>query len=796
MSVPDQTPYIIHNANGLTTVFAFEFYIIANSDLRVAVNGTDVTSGFTVSGAGNTHGGEITFNSSPASGNEILIERKISALRLTEYQNNGDFLAETVNKDFDRIWMSNKRSEIYLDLSLQRPLTGGEYDANGFQIKNLEKPIDAGDAATKEYSDELYTDFSKKADQLTDAFNNGMYGYILIDSFQKGATLTFRNHALKDERTGEYYRWDGDWSKVKDVPANSTPESTGGMSMGAWVGVGDASAKAFFAVKSGASNIGTALGMTVEERFSLKSVMLNEYLPYNFNTTGTVDYITQIRQAINEVAAVGKMLIIPGNPFLIDIANGGSILVPSGSDIDFMTGGSLNIAPNINSGYSGLRVSGSSDVTLRSPVIYGDKLTHLADGGEAGHGIAILNGASNVRILNPEIHACWGDGIYIGQEFEHRSMVPKKIYIGNPVCSNNRRQGISIVSVDGLTIDNPRCFDTKSSDSRFPLVNGPHAGIDIEPNYFRSMLNNIRINNLIGGDNSGPLLIISLSNAAKNATSIGAEYPLDITINGMSDTSSYHGLQLLGASDALKYTGQININKVGSNKPIASGIGIRTWRNKSVPVVIDGVNITDWWSKESDIEYHFKAAIGIDRGAGSAELGGIKIKGVRLKNKSSNTSPMLIGAYNTGGQVKDVTIEVDSVDVPINTGVYEVREGDASVYNTEPMKGALYVITSNTTTSPTAVRDIHIKSPATEVTVTLAGMTDYIGKLSNVKFHVKFTPGEATTFRLRTSASTPLYVNGVKGTTFTGDTGTGLCTVEFNGYAYFVKSQGVLSFTS
>jgi hypothetical protein len=37
MSVPNQTPYIIYNANGLTTVFPFEFYIINSGDIQVTL---------------------------------------------------------------------------------------------------------------------------------------------------------------------------------------------------------------------------------------------------------------------------------------------------------------------------------------------------------------------------------------------------------------------------------------------------------------------------------------------------------------------------------------------------------------------------------------------------------------------------------------------------------------------------------------------------------------------------------------------------------------------------------------
>ncbi|WP_044184916.1 hypothetical protein [Phytobacter massiliensis] len=35
------------------------------------------------------------------------------------------------------------------------------------------------------------------------------FGYITMDSFQAGATLTLPNQVLRDTSTGEYYRWDG-----------------------------------------------------------------------------------------------------------------------------------------------------------------------------------------------------------------------------------------------------------------------------------------------------------------------------------------------------------------------------------------------------------------------------------------------------------------------------------------------------------------------------------------------------------------------------------------------------------
>ena len=64
------------------------------------------------------------------------------------------------------------------------------------------------------------------------------YGYITMDSFEDGATMTLPNQTLRYEANGEYYRWDGEFPKI--VPAGSTPDSTGEVKLGAWVSVGDA----------------------------------------------------------------------------------------------------------------------------------------------------------------------------------------------------------------------------------------------------------------------------------------------------------------------------------------------------------------------------------------------------------------------------------------------------------------------------------------------------------------------------------------------------------------------------
>ena len=77
------------------------------------------------------------------------------------------------------------------------------------------------------------------------------FGYITMDSFEDGATLTLPNQTLRYEANGEYYRWDGELPKV--VSAGSTPETSGGVGLGAWVSVGDAALRSQLLSTEGAT---------------------------------------------------------------------------------------------------------------------------------------------------------------------------------------------------------------------------------------------------------------------------------------------------------------------------------------------------------------------------------------------------------------------------------------------------------------------------------------------------------------------------------------------------------------
>jgi hypothetical protein len=109
-------------ANGATTVFAYSFTIFDESDITVAIEGDIQTTGFSVTGVGVSGGGTVVFSVAPANGKLVVLYLDPALKRETDYQQFGDWLADEVNRDFDRIWLAiqgaNKRIDASLHVSL------------------------------------------------------------------------------------------------------------------------------------------------------------------------------------------------------------------------------------------------------------------------------------------------------------------------------------------------------------------------------------------------------------------------------------------------------------------------------------------------------------------------------------------------------------------------------------------------------------------------------------------------------------------------------------------------------
>lgn len=101
IKIPDIAPIIRLVGNGTQTVFEFSFPIFASEDIAVYLNGAVQSSGYSVTGAGNTNGGQVTFVIAPANGQIVTLERRMPFERLTDFIEGGDFAAEAINTELD-----------------------------------------------------------------------------------------------------------------------------------------------------------------------------------------------------------------------------------------------------------------------------------------------------------------------------------------------------------------------------------------------------------------------------------------------------------------------------------------------------------------------------------------------------------------------------------------------------------------------------------------------------------------------------------------------------------------------
>lgn len=154
------------------------------------------------------------------------------------------------------------------------------------------------------------------------------FGWIPVESFQAGATLTLPNQILKDTASGEYYRWDGALPKV--VPAGSTPATTGGTGVGAWVSVGDSALRSMLSNTSNAAYGDALVGVKqpfdgsvgrTQHDVNADMVSVQDFgaIPDFDRTSNTgTDNTAAFQAALDYCKASKKALFIPSGWYLIN----------------------------------------------------------------------------------------------------------------------------------------------------------------------------------------------------------------------------------------------------------------------------------------------------------------------------------------------------------------------------------------------------------------------------------------------------------------------------------------------
>jgi hypothetical protein len=122
MTVTVQIPLTEYTAAPGATIFATSFRLISAIDLQVQKNNVLITSGFTVTGTGQSATATVTFSAPMVGGENIKLRRAVAISRENNYQFEGDFQANVVNEDFDRLWLSQQEQELQINENNARNL--------------------------------------------------------------------------------------------------------------------------------------------------------------------------------------------------------------------------------------------------------------------------------------------------------------------------------------------------------------------------------------------------------------------------------------------------------------------------------------------------------------------------------------------------------------------------------------------------------------------------------------------------------------------------------------------------
>jgi parallel beta-helix repeat protein len=186
---------------------------------------------------------------------------------------------------------------------------------------------------------------------------------------------------------------------------------------------------------------------------------------------GQTDDTSAFQAAIDALPGGGGTVTVPAGTYMIDASR--AINLRSNMRLQMDPQAQLTAIPNSIKRYHVVKVWSATNVEISGGRIVGERDAHGDTVGEWGYGLNIT-ASTHVTVSDLHISNCWGDGIWIGALGRgDAAVVSSDVTLDRVVSTNNRRQGLSIGPVRGVTIKN----------STFSGSNGtaPQAGIDLEP---------------------------------------------------------------------------------------------------------------------------------------------------------------------------------------------------------------------------------------------------------------------------------------------------------------------------
>ncbi|MFG6089870.1 tail fiber/spike domain-containing protein [Enterobacter soli] len=440
------------------------------------------------------------------------------------------------------------------------------------------------------------------------------YGWIPYGTFQAGATLTLPNQILKDTTDGEYYRWDGSFlPSGKIVSAGSTPASSGGVGIGAWISVGDSALRSMLASSAGAGMVGLNQGGKVQN--ALTSIYLDGWP--GVDPTGNTDSTAGILAAIESILGAGynSCYIIGTQKFAkFKFGRGiymfGDIVLPSGCVFDgenewvtrykqkpgssflFKTEGTQDYATGgITKRYVG---GGIRNASIGAGYVEG------LDPIPAGVGGIKVQYASWFQMEHVTLKHIDGTGLHLDEVWDVDIMTTQIQACGLGYTSSNNVVGLHLgpgTSVnDGCNAIRFTGFHLEACPKLFEMldrtrhVSLAEAKLEATPT---------GVSSVIQGVNE-----VSFPNA--ELTWQRSDYPMIYAVNGNSDGVSFNGARLISSSATPGWYFQYN----SANGPLK----LNNIHARAVKKIVEGSNIqmvgaSSWFSGPCLVNAFQKAQI-------------------------------------------------------------------------------------------------------------------------------------------------------------------------------------------
>lgn len=298
----------------------------------------------------------------------------------------------------------------------------------------------------------------------------------------------------------------------------------------------------------------------------------------------TKEFTNKLQKIIDS----NRVIVLPNKPIIVSEEG---LLIGSNKTLVFQKNTVLKIIPNNLEQYGIINIIGSNNIKILNPQIVGDREAHKNKKGEWGHGINILGG-QNIIIQNFIISDCWGDGIYIGR---NDKVVSKNITVKQGMVVNNRRNGISITSANGVKLNKVTSAYTNGTS--------PEFGIDIEPNSYLDEIQGIDIKDCVSYYNQKGGLSIGVNKIGISSPNIKK---ISISVDGFNDFGSYYGVYVGNiSSGANKIAGNLNLNnlKMSYNQ---QPLNIKSNSSSNFEIGLNSFDIIKPKNKNADKKEHIR----------------------------------------------------------------------------------------------------------------------------------------------------------------------------------------------